>query len=208
MPTCPDRQALSGVLVYDSQQPHSPAVLGPDQNEVVGPYVVRPLGSEPDARPVIEPKSCSPGLFAGHFQPFPSPDPLHSLVVHPPTTMSEESGDPAVAVPAEPACQLYDVGSEDLLVLSWQGFIPLSGPGLIERSAGSTLRDTDDHSDMLCALATTGRAQKFPSAASLRIWLSSVRSATALFRRVFSDSSCLKRFTWSILRPPYSLRHR
>ena len=69
MPTCPDRQALSGVLVYDSQQPHSPAVLGPDQNEVVGPYVVRPLGSEPDARPVIEPKSCSPGLLPGTFSP-------------------------------------------------------------------------------------------------------------------------------------------
>ena len=84
--------------------------------------------------------------------------------------MSEESGDPAVAVPAVPACELHDVGSEDLLVLSRQGFIPLSGPGLTERSAGSTLRDTDDHSDMLCALATTGRAQKFPSAASLRIW--------------------------------------
>jgi hypothetical protein len=25
---------------------------------------------------------------------------------------------------------------------------------------------------------------------------------------VFCNSSCLKRLTWSILRPPYSLRHR
>ena len=87
MPVSPDRQALPGVLVYDSQQPHSSAVVCPDQDEVVGPHMVRPLGSESDARALIEPQSCSPGLLAGHFQPFPSPDPLHSLVVHTPTTM-------------------------------------------------------------------------------------------------------------------------
>ena len=49
---------------------------------------------------------------------------------------------------------------------------------------------------------------KFPSAAAFSIWLSSVRSATALFRRLYSDSRHLGRLACSILRPPHSLRHR
>ena len=120
--------------------------------------------------------------------------------------------DIAVAVPAEPACQLHDVVGEDVFVFGWQGFIPLRGQGLIECSAGSTLRDTEDLFDMFCAPTTTGHdgsgGSDVPSAASLRIWLSGVRSATALFRHVITNSSCLKRFAWSILRSPYSLRHR
>ena len=61
---------------------------------------------------------------------------------------------------------------------------------------------------MVNSLATTGRAQKFPSATSFSIWLSNVRSATALLRRPFSASSSFKRLAWSKLKPPYSFRHR
>ncbi len=52
------------------------------------------------------------------------------------------------------------------------------------------------------------RAQKFPGAASFRISLSRVRSATAFLSRWFSYPSSLRRFTWSVFSPPNSLRQR
>ena len=57
------------------------------------------------------------------------------------------------------------------------------------------LRDLplQDRPDVLDAVAATGGAQKFPYAASLRIWLSKLSSATARLRRLFSVSSCFRR---------------
>ena len=46
-------------------------------------------------------------------------------------------------------------------------------------------------------------AYQFPSVASLRTSFSSVRSATARRRRVFSRSSSFRRRAWSTFRPPY-----
>ena len=57
-------------------------------------------------------------------------------------------------------------------------------------------------------------AQKFPAAASVRILLPRVSSATARLRRLFSVSSCFNRRTWSMRRrrvlrpPPYSALQR
>ena len=57
------------------------------------------------------------------------------------------------------------------------------------------LRDLplQDRPDVLDAVAATGGAQKFPYAASLRIWLSKLSSATARLRRLFSVSNCFRR---------------
>ena len=101
--------------------------------------MVRPFGSEPDARPIIEPQSCPLGLLAGYFQPFPPPDPLHPLVVHLPTAVLQESGDPTVAVPTKVPCQSDDIDGQHLLVFRTCGFIPLGGPGLAEYPADPTL---------------------------------------------------------------------
>ena len=51
-------------------------------------------------------------------------------------------------------------------------------------------------------------AQKFPSAASSRISLSSVKSATARFRRPFSRSRSFRLRAWLTFIPPYSRLHR
>ena len=69
---------------------------------------------------------------------------------------------------------------------------------MTQHPAGAMLRDPKEPLHVVDTLATALRTQKFPSDAFLSIKLSSVRSATALFRRL----------AWSILRPPYSLRHR
>ena len=52
------------------------------------------------------------------------------------------------------------------------------------------------------------RNLEFPSAASSRISLSSVKSATARFRRPFSRSSSFRRRAWLTFIPPYSRLHR
>ena len=52
------------------------------------------------------------------------------------------------------------------------------------------------------------RAQKFPEATSCSIALSRWASARSFFSRAFSRSSSLSFFAWSVLSPPYSLRHR
>ena len=61
--------------------------------------------------------------------------------------------------------------------------------------AGKALRNGELQHDMVDAATATGRAQKFPEAASFRISFSSVRSDTALRSRSFSFSRSLRRFT-------------
>ena len=49
----------------------------------------------------MEPQPSSLRLFRRHFQSLPSRHPLDLLVVYTPATMSQEGGDPPVAVLAE-----------------------------------------------------------------------------------------------------------
>src|SRR3712207_6920211 len=74
---------------------------------------------------------------------------------------------------------------------------------MIRRPPRSTLfpYTTLFRSHVLDAGAPARGAQQFPRAASRRICLSSVRSATALRRRAFSASRSFSRFTWSAFRP-------
>lgn len=51
-------------------------------------------------------------------------------------------------------------------------------------------------------------AYKFPATDSFRIALSSSASVNRRFSRTFSFPSSLRRFAWSIRRPPYSFFHR
>ena len=48
------------------------------------PHVIPVLGTEPDARPIVEPQTAPFGLLLRHLKVFPLPDPLHTLVVHMP----------------------------------------------------------------------------------------------------------------------------
>ena len=169
--------------------------------EVIGPHIVPALGPQPHAGTVIQPKPSSPGLPGRHFQPLPPPDPLHPLVVHIPAAAPEHRGDPAVPVPALPGGQGHDVIGKGLLVIHHHRFIPLGGTRMPQRLAGPTLRNRELLHDLLDT-AAAGGAQKFPSAASRRTWLSRVNSATARLRRLFSVSDCFRRRAWSMRRPP------
>lgn len=74
---------------------------------------------------------------------------------------------------------------------------PLHGAGLFQHSAGPPFRHplpAQRISYMLHRRPAFHRAQKFPEFASFRISLSSDRSATSFFSRVFSVSSAFIRF--------------
>ena len=198
-------RALTSVFVDDS---HRTTVPGPVLDEVIAPEMVSPLRPQPDAGPVVQPQRSSPGLPGRHLQPLPPPDPLHSLVARLQPGTLERSGDPAVTVSMETGGQPRDVVGLGLLSSRTSG-----SPRWVERGCSSTLRahcsDTPQGlPDMLVAQAAADGAQKFPSAAFLRIWLSRVRSATARSSRLFSVSSYFRRRAWSTLRPPYSACYR
>ena len=53
----PDRQSPPRELVDHAEHAELPAVLGAVLDEVVGPDMVGPLGAQPHARPVVEPKA-------------------------------------------------------------------------------------------------------------------------------------------------------
>ncbi len=107
-----------------------------------------------------------------------------------------------------PSRQRDEIGGELLFVFLAPRRFALGRAVLPERPAGATLGDVQHGPDVLHTGAPTRGAQKFPRAASCRISLSSVRSAIALRSRWFSVSRSFMRRTWSLFRPPYSLRQR
>ena len=62
--------------------------------------MVRALGTQTDARPVVEPQTPTFGLFCRDFQPLTPPDAFDALLVHPPPGRPQERRDPAVSVAA------------------------------------------------------------------------------------------------------------
>ena len=85
---------------------------------------------------------------------------------------------------------LMAVGAVGALVMAWTGQVHSRSCLLWPSwSSGAALGDVQHGPDVLDTGAPTRGAQKFPRAASCRISLSRVRSATALRRRWFSVSS-------------------
>ena len=143
--------------------------------------------------PSVEPQPTSLRLPLRHLQPLLPPDPLHPLVLHPPALDAEHVRDASVAVAAESTRESHDITSERPLVTRHFPRPALGRAWLPEHPARSPLRRpellTYTHHTTSSALG----AQKFPSAASSSISLSSVKSATARFRRPFSRSRSFRR---------------
>ena len=74
---------------------------------------------------------------------------------------------------------------------------------LADNAAGPPLRYPEPLPQHLHGTAATVRGQKFPSASSLSIALSSSASANSFFNLVFSDSSSRSRLAPSAFIPPY-----
>lgn len=158
--------------------------------------MVGPLGAKADAGSVREPEPTSFGLSGRNLQPLASPDALDPLVVDDPACRrAQQRGNLAIAVAAIAADQLDDVGDELLLIVASARGPALGGAVLPQHTADPPLRHLQSEPDMADAGTATRGAYQFPEAASFRISLSSVRSATARRSRTFSASSSFIRFT-------------
>jgi hypothetical protein len=60
--------------------------------------MVAMLGPSTLAGILTAPQSSSFSLLSRHFQPFPTPQPMHPFRVHPPTLLSQLRGDEPVTV--------------------------------------------------------------------------------------------------------------
>jgi hypothetical protein len=136
-------------LVHDIEHAELAPIMRPILDEVVGPDVVRPLRSEPDAGAVCQPQSPFLGLLGWHLEPFPAPDPLDALDVHRPARGAQESRDLAVAVAAILPRQGDDVGGQRLLVVSAPRYLALCRAMLAERLAGAAFGDVQLELQML-----------------------------------------------------------
>jgi len=63
------RKAAPRKLVQHHEHAELPAILGAVLDEVVRPDMVRPLRSQTDARPIVEPETAPFRLLHGNFQP-------------------------------------------------------------------------------------------------------------------------------------------
>ena len=167
--------------------------MGPGLNEVVSPDVVWPAWPETDARAVVEPQAAPLGLLDWNLQPLASPDAFYPLVVHTPALCPQERCNPAIAIAAVLARETNDRRRQRILVRPANSCIALRRARLPQNAASSALRHTLQALYMFHTAPATRGAYQFPSAASFRISLSRVRSATARFKRPFSASSSFSR---------------
>lgn len=68
LPADPDCQAFPGELVEQVEHAELSPVMGPGLDEVVRPDMVRALGPQTDARPVVEPEPFLLRLLRRHLQ--------------------------------------------------------------------------------------------------------------------------------------------
>jgi|GEM_PF-3733597 len=112
------------------------------------------------------------GCVAGTFSP--SHRHRRSLVVDLPAGVTQQGGDPPIAVTTVLAGQFDHVRDQAVLVGMATRGTRLGRAMLTQHPAGMALRGPEPVTNMVDALATTRGARKFHRAASFRICLSSV----------------------------------
>jgi hypothetical protein len=120
--------------------------------------MVRPLGTEPDTRPIVEPEAAPLRLFHWDFQPFPAPDPIDALDVDPPAFGNQHLADAPVAVTAIAGREPHDVGCQCRFVIRRLQMPSLRRTWLSDDSTRATLRDIQARTNMLNACPLAGRA--------------------------------------------------
>lgn len=198
-----DGRALAGVLVDDVEQLEGAAVDGRVELEVHRPQGVRSDRAHRSDMGTDAGEALLAALV-GHLQALVAPQPADPLVVDLPAApagvLGGASPSPAWSPPGEVPQEL----TQALLVVNNDGRVQaLGGAVLSDHPTRSTLGDPEPFPQHLDGAAATGRGQKFPSASSLSIDLSSSASASSFFSRAFSPSSSRSRFASLAFMPPY-----
>ena len=120
-----DGQTLPGILIHHCQETNRFAVTGTKGHKVVCPDVVPSLWPQPHAGAVSKPESAPFGLFGWYLESFPSPDPLHPLVVHSPSLPLQHGSHPPVPIPSVPTGQPNHCHRQGLLIIGHCCSVPL-----------------------------------------------------------------------------------
>jgi hypothetical protein len=78
------------MLINQRHQPQLAAIVGLGLNKVVGPDMIAPFWSQPDAGPIVEPKPAPWPLFLGYFEPLTAPDPLYAIAAYLPSGIVQQ----------------------------------------------------------------------------------------------------------------------
>ena len=153
-----DGEALAGKLINDRQHTERPAVLRLILDEIIAPDMAGALRPKTDARAVIQPEPAAFRLFLRHFQPFPPPDAIDPLEVHPPTLGTKQRGDPAIAVATVSRRQTDDRRGQRFFIIADDRLPALRCARLADHGASMALGDINPGAHMLDAIPAAGRA--------------------------------------------------
>ena len=138
-----------------------------------------------------------------NFQPFETPKTIHSLHVHHEFFATKQTTDTPITKSRMLTNQLQHSLHQRRLIVANNGFTTMNRTMLTNRSARVTFGNVELLLHMFDGLAFPGDRQKFPSAISFSIALSSSASARSFLSRAFSTSSSFRRFASSAFIPPY-----
>ena len=146
--------------------------------------------SQPDDRAVLVVEASLLLVALRLLQPFLAPEPLHLLVIDPPSLDPQKFGHLAIAVPAI-ALRQPDHGEPQLIVIPLDGPVLHETAGKADHLARPTLGRGEFLTRMNDGLTKLARRQALGFRwfrPSLRMSLSSSNSATIFFSRAFSFS--------------------
>ena len=138
-------------------------------------------------RPFLKPEARLLGASNRDFKSLCAPDAQDPLAVQLPARAFQACGDALVAVAGVLEGKHPDLGGEVVLFRIGFGDVALGAARLAQHPAGSSFGDLEDRPDVVDALRRRCGLRSFLRPLIERIWLSSVRSATACFKRLFSS---------------------
>lgn len=163
----PDRQAFPGELIDQRHQSEFATVVGLRLNEVVAPYMIAMLRSQPDAGSVVEPEPAPRPLLPRYFQPLTAPDPLNAVTADLPARLAKQRCDPTIAIPSVLGCKRDNRSRQRILISPDDRGVSLCPAVLADDPAGLAFRETILLPNALNRLPAPLGAYKFPEATSL-----------------------------------------
>ena len=85
-------------------------------NEVIRPDMVGIHCPQSNTRAIVEPEPSFLGLLHRHLEPLTPPQAFNTLVVHPPSRISQQSSDATITVSAILASQFDHVGNQAIFI--------------------------------------------------------------------------------------------
>lgn len=189
------RKALPGVFINNRQYPDLRPVDQTVEHKVIRPHMILPARPQANAGAIIQVKTTAFLMSLWDFQALLPPDPLNPFVINPPALYTQQRRNPLISIPTIFCGKTDNVRSQGFFVVGSFNRFSKAAAVLPQRTAYLPLRIPKRLPRMNNGLnPPLRRGQNFPFEISFKIWLSTVRSATARLSRAFSDSRSFIRF--------------